>query len=97
MKNLYLITYESSHWCGASGTKVVVWANSPKHAIDEADEHMYSEMIELFSDEYEEEGDDYDAECPYVVNSVDEFGPEHEEWAFYVKDKTYYPEIGVSS
>ena len=54
MKQLYIIQYQSAHWCGGIAT-CVVWANSEKEATDKAECHMEDEMHELFADEIEEE------------------------------------------
>jgi hypothetical protein len=59
-KQLFLITYESAHWCGASDTKVVVWAEDGVDAIFKASDHMEDEMWELFADEYMDDGSEGD-------------------------------------
>jgi len=98
MKKLYLIDYECAHWCGGQ-SNVVVWAESADHASEVAEVHMEEEMRELFSGEYDSEEEDgglYDDESAVSVNSVEEFGPSHDEWGFY-QDPTqsqFYPVIG---
>lgn len=93
MEKLWLITYESAHWCGASDTKCVVRAASAEEAEDKASDHMTSEMLELFSDEYDEE--DSIEECVYSVVSVEEFDASHSEWKWYTDptQSQFYPEV----
>lgn len=104
-KQLYIIDYECAHqcahWCGGS-SNVVVWAEDEDHALSLAESHMEEEMRELFSDEYNdvydeelEEGD-YDQEYDYIVNSVEAFGPGHDQWNFYLDpgQSIYYPVVG---
>ena len=96
-KQLYLIEYDCAHWAGASDY-VVVWAYSPSHAEVLAESHMEEHMRELYADEYnddEEEGN-FDDECAYMVQSVEEFGPEHEAWKWYQDpgQAEFYPVIG---
>lgn len=95
---LYLITYESAHWCGASDTHCVVRADSEEDALELADEHMDSEMRELFSDEYtadEEENGEYCAECAYSLTSIEEFDESHECWKYYIDpvQSQFFPEV----
>lgn len=89
----YIIDYENSHWCGGQ-LFVVVNAKNEDEAQDLAEVHMTETQRELFSDEYEEDGE-FEDESPYTVNSVEEFTPNHEYWRFY-KDPSqseFYPEI----
>lgn len=94
----FLITYESSQWCGAADTHVIVHgAMNETHAEDVASDHMESEMRELFSDEYadEDEGWEYDG-CAYSVTSVEVFDESHEQWQFFQDAEqraAFYPEI----
>lgn len=98
-KQLYLIDYESAHWCGGS-SNVVVWAENKNHASELAEVHMEEDMRELFSGEYalteDEEGDWYTEESAVSVNSVEEFGPTHDEWQFFLdpSQSQFYPVIG---
>ena len=55
MKNRYLITYESAHWCGAADTHCVVYAPDAHTAVLLAEDHMETEMRGLFDDEYSAE------------------------------------------
>jgi hypothetical protein len=97
MKKLFLIDYENAHWCGGQ-LNVCVWAESGDEAVLLAEDHMADEQRELYSDEYMEAEDDWMAdECPYTVNRVEEFGPSHEEWKFYMdptQRNEFYPTIG---
>ena len=90
---LFLITYESAHWCGASDTKVVVHADSEDEALSKADVHMEEEMRELFSGEYDEE--EMSDESAYSVDCVEEFSPGHEEWKWFIdpSQSSFYPVI----
>jgi hypothetical protein len=95
-KKLFLITYESADWCGASDTKVVVWAHDKDDAEFIAEDHMSDEMRELFSDEYEEEPELAEETSYYTITSIEEFGRGHEEWKYF-QDETqsqFYPVIG---
>lgn len=95
-KKLFLIYYESAHWCGA-GNYVVVWATSGPHAEYLAEVHMEEDMRELYSNEYnEEEGDNYADESSVSVITCEEFGPEHEDWKFFQdpSQSSFYPVIG---
>lgn len=103
-KNLFLITYEGAHWCGASDTHVVVHAESADEALYKAENHMEETIRELFSSEYEDErqelSDDDEGcadECAYTVNSVEAFGPEHDHWKWFCDETqrtNFYPEVG---
>lgn len=92
-KQLYLIDYECAHWCGGQ-SNVVVWAEDEDDAREVASYHMEEEMRELFSDEYEDE--EHDDESSVSVNSVEEFGPAHDEWRFFLdpSQSQFYPIIG---
>ena len=101
MKQRYLITYESAHWCGAADTKCVVYAEDGEDALAFASDHMECEMRELFSSEYGsddeayEEEDSYDDESAYSVTSVELFDETHEEWKYYVHEtqSQFYPVV----
>lgn len=82
MSKLFLIDYESSQWCGGS-SHCVVRATDADAATILAEEHMETEMRELFSDEYDDE-DDCDDECAYSINSVEEFDESHEYWKYFI-------------
>jgi predicted glycosyl hydrolase (DUF1957 family) len=95
-KQLFLITYESAHWCGASDTKVVVWAEDGVDAIFKASDHMEDEMWELFADEYMDDGSEDRPEDSLVhVIEVVEFTPSHEEWKYFLDPSQvrFYPVI----
>lgn len=84
MKQLYIIEYESAHWCGGV-SHCVAWAESEEEAQDAAEEHMETEMRELFSDQIEEEieenGEEFDSEPMSTVNWVKPLvGSDHEEY-----------------
>jgi len=94
-KKLFLIYYECAHWCGA-GNHVVVWAKDEEDAREQAEVHMEEDMRELYSGEYEDEDDIYDSESAVNVITCEEFGPEHEDWKFYIdpSQAMFYPVIG---
>lgn len=86
-KQLYIIDYESSQWCGGQ-SHCVVWAHNEEDAVHQASYHMEDEMRELFSDEYSEDEEECDSmECAYTVNSVEPFDETHEYWKFF-KDES---------
>lgn len=90
----YLIEYQSSQWCGGNSYVIVRDVDSADAAVLKAEEHMASTMMELFSDEYhEDDGSEYDDECPYTVDSVEVFDEKNEHWEFYKKSNYYYPEV----
>ena len=103
-KQLYIIEYESAHWCGGQ-SHCVVWAENSDEAEVLAGLHMEESMRELFSDEYHDEFDDdyeqysvYDDESAYVVTWCEPLTPAHDHWEYY-QDPTqseFYPEIGAS-
>jgi hypothetical protein len=83
-KQLYIIDYESSQWCGGA-SHCVVWATDVDDAVDEASDYMEDEMRELFADEYNDEDEECDVnECAYSVNAVESFDETHEYWKFYM-------------
>jgi hypothetical protein len=92
-KQLFLIDYECAHWCGGS-SNVVVWAENEDHAELLAEVHMEENMRELFCDEYAEDGPD--DESAVTINSVEPFGPGHEQWVFFLDptQNQFYPVIG---
>jgi hypothetical protein len=67
-KQLYIIEYENSHYCGG-GLHCLVWAESENDAEESASSWMEECQYELFSDEYEDY--DIDDECPYSVTSCE--------------------------
>ena len=97
MTKLFLIDFESAQWCGGQ-SNVVVHADTAEEAVLLAESHMEDVMRELFFDEIEEAfGDDGLEDCAFTVNSVEEFGPEHETWKFFEmwdQRTSFYPEIG---
>lgn len=101
-KQLYIIEYESAHWCGGV-SHCVVWAHDDCEAQLEASDFMEDSMRELFSDEYhdeyneETETDFYGDEQAYTVNWCARLTAAHEHWQYYT-DPTqteFYPEIGT--
>lgn len=95
---LFLIEYEGSQWCGGRSTCVVL-AFSESHAEELAANYMEESMRDLFSDEYNDlEDDGYDDGAKaYTVNSVKEFGPDHDQWKFFMDENQrnhFYPCIG---
>lgn len=95
-KKLFLIEYEGAHWCGGI-SHCVVLAEDETEAEAEAEGYMDETMRELFADEYceeqEEGGNAYD-DIAYTVRSIEEFGPEHEDWKWFldeVQRSNFYP------
>lgn len=99
MKSLFIIDYESAHWCGGQ-SNVLVWAVDKDDAVIEASDYMEEEMRSLFSDEYneseEEDNGNYDDESAVSINSVEEFNSVHEHWKYYQNpsQSEFYPTIG---
>lgn len=94
---LFLIDYECAHWCGGSSHCVVEAANADD-AVMIASDHMQEEMYELYSDEYAEdaeEGDSYNDESAFVVNSVETFDENHEYWKYYTDEtqSQFFPKV----
>lgn len=96
-KQLYLIDYENAQWCGGQ-LNVVVWAQDADEAALLAEDHMTEVQRQLFADEYEDYAEEYgeDDESPVSVNSVEPFGPKHEQWEFYLdpSQAEFYPVVG---
>ncbi len=99
---LWLINYESSVWCGGE-SHVVVAAETADEANYLAEDHMESNMRELFSDEYRELAESYEAddedmerECAYTISSIEAFDENHEHWKYYIdpSQEQFYPTIG---
>jgi hypothetical protein len=103
-KQLYIIDYENAHWCGGQ-SNVVVWAESKDDAVCKASNFMEENMRDLFMDHYMEEGNSHDDESSYddesavSINSVEDFGPGHDEWKFFMdpSQSSFYPVIGSES
>ena len=97
-KQLYIIDYESSQWCGGQ-SHCVVWATDVDDAVIQASDHMEDEMRELFSDEYEDEDIDPDMESAVAVNSVEILDEKNEHWEFFnhATQAQFYPVIGEPS
>lgn len=98
---LFIIAYESMHWCGGS-SHCLVYARNESQAKELADQFMDENMRDLFSGEYEcdaEEGGDIDEEAAHTVNSVEELTPEHEYWVYVqdeVQQRNFYPYINTA-
>lgn len=96
---LFIIKYESAHWCGGASYCVVLAFNE-LHAEELAEEFMDENMRELFVDEYTydlDDGGNLDEDQAHTVNSIEEFGPEHDQWKWFLdKDQrdNFYPCIG---
>lgn len=90
-KQLYIIEYESAHWCGGA-SHCVVWATSEDEARDIADPFMDEMMRELFSSEHEDEPE-VDEDPAHSVNSVELLeGSEYEEYyADEQQRRNFYP------
>lgn len=92
-KQLFIIDYESSQWCGGQ-SHCVVWATDADDAVDQASVYMEEEMRELFSDEYEDDEEECDSmECAYSVNSVEILDEKNEHWEFFQHETQaqFYP------
>ena len=95
-QQLYLINYQSLQWCGGM-SKCVVLATDPVNAEYIAEEFMDTSMRELFSEEYAEdleEGGIADEDYAYSLDSIEEFGPEHDEWQWFMNEvqrTNFYP------
>jgi predicted glycosyl hydrolase (DUF1957 family) len=94
MKQRFIITYESMHWCGGE-SHVVVWAEDAEDAVFRAEYFMEENMRELFSEEIAEEEMD-DDECQHTVTSVEVLDETSEYWTYYndPSQSSFYPEIG---
>lgn len=68
MRQLYILEYESAHWCGGA-SHCVAWAENKQEAESEADSWMEESMLELFSDMHDDEPD-LDDESAYTLNFV---------------------------
>ncbi len=88
-KQLYVIEYESSQWCGGQ-SYCVAWAVSEDDAENEASIWMEESMRELFSSEYDEEDND---DCAYTVNSVELMAGSDNEQYYNMPDQraAFYP------
>ena len=101
-KQLYIICYDSAHWCGGE-SHCVVWAESPDDAVDVAGVFMEETMHEMFRDEYDDYYNeetctfDFDDESAVQVQWVELFGSEHDHWEYYQDDcqEEFYPVIGT--
>ena len=92
---LFIISYQSSQWCGGS-SHCLVYASNAAQAEELAEWYMDESMRELFSTEYAEEGGDLDDESAYSVASVEELTTEHEMWKYVqdeVQQRNFYPYI----
>lgn len=95
---LFIISYESSQWCGGQ-SHCLVYAYNESQPEELASFYMDESMRELFSSEYfddQEDGGDLDEDQAYTVHSVEELTPDHEMWQ-YVQDPVqqahFYPYI----
>ena len=97
MKQLYIIVYENSRWCGGE-LNVLVWATSEDEANELASDFMEETQRELFSDqEDEEEEDDEYEDSAVTINSTKLLDDsDHNEFTDRSGDETYYPMIGTS-
>ena len=68
-KQLWIIDYENTDWCGGQ-LNVLVWAETADDAVAKAEAHMVEEQLELFGDHYDEDKKGAADECPFTVNSV---------------------------
>ncbi len=78
-KQLYVIEYESTQWCGGQ-SYCVAWATSEDEAEDLSEWHREDTMRELFSGEYEDEPE-LEGDPASTVNSCELLvGSEYEEF-----------------
>lgn len=94
MKQIYIIDYESSQWCGG-GLHCLVMADSEDHAEMIADNFMEDTQRELFGDHYDaEDSDGNEEDCAYTVNSTELLaGSEHEKYAADPSQESFYPKV----
>ena len=98
-QQLYLVSYQSSHWHGGM-YQCVVLATNHDTVVPCAGLWMDVSMRELFSTEYAEnlaEGGTLDKDLAYSINSIEDFGPEHDEWQWFLNEvqrTNFYPCIG---
>jgi hypothetical protein len=97
-KKLYIIEYESAHWCGGV-SHCLVYAETENQAEELADEHMEESMRELFSDEYADDradGGDLESDVTHTVKWVREL-TENDEFYEWVQDPdqqaAFYPYV----
>lgn len=100
MKQLFIIDYESAHWCGGQ-SHCVAWATNDGDATEAASEFMEEHMRELFSDELADdrvEGGDADEDVQYAVMNVQPLlGSGYEEYyADEVQRVNFYPCVNES-
>ena len=100
-KQLYIIEYDSAHWCGGE-SHCVTWAESPDQAVLQAERHMDETMRELFADEYADCYDEntcegyYDEEAAFAVISVEVLDERNPHWDYYQDPEqrvAFYPEV----
>ena len=94
---LWLIEYENAYWCSGQ-LNVVVEAETEAQARFMAGDFMDETQRELFQDEIAEafeEDPDFDDSCMAVVNSVELFDENHEQWKFFKNpsQSEFYPVI----
>lgn len=97
---LFIISYESSQWCGGQ-SHCLVYAFNENQAEELASHWMDESMRELFSSEYQDDlddGGDLDADSAFTVHSVEELTPEHEMWQYVqdeVQQRNFYPYVNT--
>jgi len=90
MKQIYIITYENSHWCGGE-LHCLVEAESADNAEMLASDYMQETQQELFSDEYEEESFE---DCAYSVNDTEVLaGSSFEKYVADPGQQSIYPKV----
>ena len=91
MRELYIIEYESAHWCGGA-SHCVAWASNESEAEEAADQHMDESMRELFADMHED-APELDEEPSYTLNFVKPLiGSDFEEYYADLKQRaSFYP------
>lgn len=93
MKQLYIITYENSHYCGGE-LHCLVWAEDEFEAEMLAADFMDETQRELFSREYCEDFDEDEIDCPTSVTDVELLaGSDFEKYVADPSQASFYPYV----
>lgn len=91
-EQIYIITYSSAHYAGATSCCLVKASNTDE-AVIKADEWMWECEWEQNSEQILEDGIDED-ECPYSVDRVELLeDSEHKEFEKDEGQRVYYPKL----
>lgn len=93
---LYLIYCESSHYCGY-GQHFVAEAESAFEAEVLVQSAAEDYFMQQDYDQLVEDGEDPDSTIFSTFISTEEFGPEHNDWQFYMKpdQAQFYLKVNV--